>query len=45
VPFLAILPARAHGYRQRAANFKKLGALALLSRATDLNLWLSANAK
>src|SRR5580700_2997310 len=45
VPFMAILPAGAHGYQQRAANFKKLGALALLSRATDLNLWLSASAK
>jgi HAD superfamily hydrolase (TIGR01548 family) len=41
VPFLAILPVGAHGYQQRAANFKKLGALALLSRATDLNRWLS----
>jgi HAD superfamily phosphatase len=40
VPFFAILPAGAHAYRQRAANFKKLGALALLSRATDLNRWL-----
>jgi phosphoglycolate phosphatase-like HAD superfamily hydrolase len=44
VPFLAILPVRAHGYRQRAANFKKLGALALLSRATELNRWLSTSA-
>lgn len=43
VPFLAILPVGAHGYRQRAANFNKLGALALLSRATDLNRWLAAN--
>ena len=42
VPFLAILPVGAHGYRQRALAFKKLGALALLSRATDLNRWLSA---
>jgi HAD superfamily hydrolase (TIGR01548 family) len=41
VPFLAILPAGAHGYRQRAASFKKLGALALFSRATDLNRWLA----
>jgi HAD superfamily phosphatase len=41
VPFVAILPAGAHAYRQRAANFKKLGALALLSRASDLNRWLS----
>jgi HAD superfamily phosphatase len=43
VPFLAILPAGAHGYRRRATNFKKLGALALLSRATDLNRWLARN--
>jgi HAD superfamily hydrolase (TIGR01548 family) len=42
VPFLAILPAGADGYRRRALAFKKLGALALLSRATDLNRWLSA---
>src|SRR5271170_5096317 len=42
VPFLAILPVGAYGYRERAANFRKLGALALLSRATDLNRWLSA---
>jgi HAD superfamily hydrolase (TIGR01548 family) len=40
VPFLAILPDGSHGYRQRAANFKKLGALALLPGATDLNAWL-----
>jgi len=40
VPFLAILPPGAHGYRQRAAAFKKLGALALLSAATDLKHWL-----
>jgi len=45
VPFLAILPVGAHGYRQRAANFKKLGALALLSRATELNRWLSTSAQ
>jgi HAD superfamily phosphatase len=41
VPFLAILPAGAHAYRQRAADFKKLGALALLGRASDLNAWLA----
>jgi HAD superfamily hydrolase (TIGR01548 family) len=43
VPFLAILPRGAHNYRQRAANFKKLGAMALLHRATDLNRWLRAS--
>jgi HAD superfamily hydrolase (TIGR01548 family) len=41
VPFLAILPRGADHYRQRAANFKKLGALALLNRVTHLNRWLA----
>jgi HAD superfamily hydrolase (TIGR01548 family) len=40
VPFMAILPRGAHGYRQRAARFRELGALALLPRATDLSAWL-----
>lgn len=40
VPFMAILPLGAHGYRQRAKQFRALGALALLGRATDLNGWL-----
>jgi HAD superfamily hydrolase (TIGR01548 family) len=40
VPFMAILPRGAHGYRQRAARFRELGALALLHRATDLSAWL-----
>jgi HAD superfamily phosphatase len=40
VPFLAILPAGAHGYRQRAAKFRELGALGLLPRATAINAWL-----
>jgi HAD superfamily hydrolase (TIGR01548 family) len=40
VPFMAILSRSAHGYRQRAARFRELGALALLPRATDLNAWL-----
>jgi HAD superfamily phosphatase len=37
VPFMAILPAGAYGYRQRAAKFRELGALALLPRATALS--------
>jgi len=40
VPFMAILPAGAHGYRQRAAKFRELGALGLLPRATAINTWL-----
>jgi HAD superfamily phosphatase len=40
VPFLAILPAGAHGHRQRAAQFRELGALGLLPRATAINAWL-----
>jgi HAD superfamily phosphatase len=40
VPFFAILPLGAHDYRQRAAAFRKLGAVALLHRAPDLNRWL-----
>jgi HAD superfamily hydrolase (TIGR01548 family) len=40
VPFMAILPRGAHGYRQRATRFRELGALALLPRATDLSAWL-----
>jgi HAD superfamily hydrolase (TIGR01548 family) len=41
VPFMAILPRGAHGYRQRATRFRELGALALLPRATDLSAWLA----
>jgi HAD superfamily hydrolase (TIGR01548 family) len=40
VPFLAIVTPGEHHYRQRAARFRELGALALLRRATDLNAWL-----
>jgi phosphoglycolate phosphatase-like HAD superfamily hydrolase len=40
VRFMAILPAGAYGYRQRAAKFRELGALALLPRATALSPWL-----
>lgn len=40
VPFIAILPPRSQDYRRRAARFRELGALALLSRATGLNALL-----
>src|SRR5260370_967552 len=40
VRFMAILPAGVHGYRQRAAQFRELGALALLPRATAIREWL-----
>jgi len=40
VPFMAIIAAGEHHYRQRAARFRELGALALLPRATELNRWL-----
>ena len=40
VPFMAIIAPGEHGYRQRAAQFRELGALALLPRATELNRWL-----
>lgn len=41
VPFLAILAPGEHGYKERAARFRELGALALLRRATDLEGWLA----
>ena len=40
VRFMAILPASVYGYRQQAAQFRDLGALALLPRATVLQNWL-----
>ncbi len=40
VPFLAIIAPGEHRYRQRAARFRELGALALLRCATGLNQWL-----
>ena len=43
VPFMAIIAPGEHGYRQRSVRFRELGAIALLSRATDLNDWLSAS--
>ncbi|HEY4816923.1 MAG TPA: HAD-IA family hydrolase [Candidatus Acidoferrum sp.] len=45
VPFMAILPAGAYGYRQRAAQFRELGALALLPRAVAVDEWLSGPRK
>ena len=41
VPFLAIIAPGEHRYRERAARFRELGALALLRRATELNHWLN----
>lgn len=40
VPFMAIIARDEHRYRERAARFRELGALALLPRATELNRWL-----
>jgi HAD superfamily hydrolase (TIGR01548 family) len=40
VPFMAIIAPGEYGYRQRAARFRELGALALLPRATELKRWL-----
>lgn len=40
VRFMAILPAGIYGYRQRAAQFRELGALELLPRATAIDGWL-----
>jgi HAD superfamily hydrolase (TIGR01548 family) len=37
VPFAAIIAVGEHNYRKRAAQFRKLGAVALLPRATALN--------
>lgn len=41
VPFVGIIAAGEHGYRERAAMFRKLGAIALLARATALNSFLA----
>jgi HAD superfamily hydrolase (TIGR01548 family) len=40
VPFAAILAAGEHNYRARAAQFRRLGAVALLPRAAAVNAWL-----
>ena len=44
VPFIAILAPGSQDYRQRAARFRELGALTLLSRATGLNALLKIHA-
>src|SRR5262249_55396623 len=41
VPFMAILPKRAHDHRERAKKFRDLGAIRLLERARDLDGWLA----
>lgn len=41
VAFMAIIARGEHGYRERSKRFRKLGALALLPRATDLRSWLA----
>jgi HAD superfamily hydrolase (TIGR01548 family) len=38
--FVAVLPQGSHQYRRRAARFRELGALVLLSRVTELNAHL-----
>jgi HAD superfamily phosphatase len=40
VPFFAILPPGAYGYRERAVRFRELGAVALLPRAAALDRWI-----
>jgi HAD superfamily phosphatase len=40
VPFVAIIAPGEHGYRQRAARFRELGALALLPRINELSRYL-----
>jgi hypothetical protein len=37
---MAIIAPGEHGYRQRAARFRELGALALLPRANELSGYL-----
>jgi phosphoglycolate phosphatase-like HAD superfamily hydrolase len=37
VPFMAIIAPGEHGYRQRAARFRELGARALLPRVTAIS--------
>jgi hypothetical protein len=37
---MAILPPSVYGYRQRATQFRELGAIALLPRAMAIREWL-----
>lgn len=41
IPFFAIIARGEHRYRERAARFRELGALALLPRAAELNRLLA----
>lgn len=41
VPFMAIVPPQSFDFRNRASQFRKLGALAILNRVIDLNSWLT----
>jgi len=41
IPFLAVLSRKDFDYRERAKEFRKLGALGLLERARDLDRWLA----
>lgn len=45
VPFAAIIAVGEHHYRDRAAKFRELGAIALLPRATALNALLSRGSR
>ncbi len=40
VPFMAILPKSSYDFRQRAIQFRELGSVTLLERASDLDRWL-----
>jgi len=45
VPFAAVIAAGEHNYRARAAQFRELGAVALLPRASAVNAWLGRKGK
>ena len=45
VPFMAIIAAGEHGYRERAKRFRELGALALLPKAAALNGFLAKRSR
>ena len=40
-PYLAILPRNAENYRKRAAAFRELNAVGLISSVRDLEIWLN----
>jgi len=41
VPFMAIIPRESFDFRNRASQFRELGALAILNKVIDLNSWLT----